>query len=96
MYPLKLGIRVDDLHRPSAKHKLDAQDRVAELARRGKRFGFVGCDSIGRWGILSLWSMAEKSFRSSATSISCGDVPMILTPFFCKPSARFKGVCPPN
>ena len=31
-----------------------------------------------------------------ARSMLCGEVPMMLTPLACRPSARLSGVCPPN
>jgi hypothetical protein len=51
---------------------------------------------FGGCGMSSLRNIAAKSLRSSAISMLWGEVPMMLTPFFCNPSARFSGVCPPN
>jgi carbamoyl-phosphate synthase large subunit len=41
-------------------------------------------------------SSCEKRRRSSARSIESGEVPRILTPASCRPSASFSGVWPPN
>ena len=48
---------------------------------------------FGGCGMLSLCNIAANSLRSSAISMLCGDVPMMFTPFFWRPSARFSGVC---
>ena len=95
---LQLGVGIDNLHRAPAEHEAGAhQDRIAERLGDRERFGFVGGEAVRRLrDVRACRSIAAKSLRSSAISMLCGEVPMMLTPFFCRPSARFSGVWPPN
>jgi hypothetical protein len=51
---------------------------------------------LAGWRRPSFVSTAAKSFRSSATSIDSGEVPMMFTPLAFRPAARLSGVWPPN
>ena len=94
---LQLAIGINNLHRAAAEHEGGPdQNRIAEPARRSSASASLVARPFGGCGMFSLFSIAANSLRSSAISMLCGEVPMMLTPFFCKPSARFSGVCPPN
>ena len=47
-------------------------------------------------GISNLSIISRNRSRSSARSMTDGDVPRIFTPFFSSSAAIFSGVCPPN
>ena len=75
--------------RPGRRRGGPGQDSRG-CARPARASASLVARPFGGWGMPSLVSMAEKSLRSSAISMLCGEVPMMLTPFFWSPSARFK------
>ena len=84
---LQLGVGINDLHRAAAEHEAraaPARDSRASCAASSASASLVA-RPFGGCGMFSLCSIAANSLRSSAISMLCGEVPMMLTPFFCKP-----------
>ncbi len=94
--PEALGV-VDDLHGTAAQDVGGPhQDGIADP--RGYPDRLLGVHGRAVLGLAELEAstISWNRLRSSARSIASGEVPMIGTPAFSSPRARFSGVWPPN
>ena len=92
-------VAIDDLHGAAAEHEAGAHEAGVADAR-GDGDGFVlerAAVPLGAWFNSRSSSSLAKNFRSSASSMFFGEVPMMWhAVFFEALAARFSGVWPPN